>query len=223
MLWNSPTAKRATEIARKYLVTEYKFLVYWILKARNVVVNQTRWRSPIFHSTDPRISATSRFISQNSMVHSLARSRQWRIVGNVTDWQTSSPGEIRVIFLCQMCDVNESHDGHMWFRLENKFSFVNGKKYQSRLFCVVSFGHVRPLEVKKISSGIFSHLNIYATPSFPLSRWERQGLLNQYEQYFRRLQRARTRTLFLLQRTHIRSIAIKISITNIHRILITVE
>lgn len=65
------------EVARKNIqATGYKFLVYWILKARNVGMNQTRWRSPIFHSTGPRrISATSRFISRNSTVRSLARQR----------------------------------------------------------------------------------------------------------------------------------------------------
>lgn len=144
MLWNSLTAKRATEIARKYLVTEYKFLVYWILKARNVVVNQTRWRSSIFHSTDPRTSATSRFIFQNSMVHSLVRSRQRRIVRKMTDWQTSSPVKY-ALFSRQMYDANESHDGHaMIFRwLKKKFNFVNGKGSIATVLRVVTFDHVR--------------------------------------------------------------------------------
>jgi len=70
----------ATEVAQKYPATRYKFLVYWILKARNVGMNQTRWRSSIFHSTGPRrISTTLRFISQNSMVCSLTTANQWKI------------------------------------------------------------------------------------------------------------------------------------------------
>jgi len=44
-----PREMNATEVAQKYPATRYKFLVYWILKARNVGMNQTRWRSSIFH------------------------------------------------------------------------------------------------------------------------------------------------------------------------------
>lgn len=89
----------------------------------------------------------------------------------------------------------------MRFRLKKKFSFVN-KKISIATVLRCKFRLYETIGRKKISSGIFSHLNVYATTPFPLSRWERHSLLNQYEQYFRRLQRARARTLFLLQRTH---------------------
>lgn len=112
--------------------------------------------------------------------------------------------EIHVIFPSNIrYDANESHDRHaMIFRwLKKKFSFVNGK----RLIAAVLHCKFRSWETigrKKISSGIFSLPIVCATLPFPLLRWEWRALLNQYEQYFWRLQRVRACMLFLLQRTH---------------------
>lgn len=118
------------------------------------------------------------------------------------------PSEIRDIFPSNVqCDVNEFHNGHAMFRWrkklkKKKFSFVHRK----RSVVAVLHRNSRSCGRKKISSGIFSLFTVHATytsaNAIPPSRWERRGLLNQYEQYFRPLQRARARTLFLLRRTH---------------------
>lgn len=119
------------------------------------------------------------------------------------------PSEIRDIFPSNVrCDVNEFHNGHAMFRwrkkLKKKKNLVSyTEKDRSWLFCIVILGRVegRKFRPEYFPFLLFTQRTRPQTP-FPPSRWERRGLLNQYEQYFRPLQRARARTLFLLRRTH---------------------